>query len=83
MFRFLTPVLVTVAIFILSIVINNQDKLVNKVDTLQKEQVAYFNNHLSEHKDFCVVIEHRLSTIEAQLGIANNKIKQYHDNFGK
>ena len=67
MFRFITPVLVTMTIFILGMVLSNQGKLEDRFIDMQKETRTYFTNHLSEHKDFCIAIEHRLTKIESTI----------------
>jgi len=68
MFRFITPALISLVLFILGLIINNQAKLDEKILCIQKEQYAYFNNHLSNYKDFGIMVEHRLTKIEAILG---------------
>lgn len=80
-FRFITPVMVTIAIFFLGTVLKNQDSMGERIEAIAKEQSIYYNNHLSEHKDFCVTIEHRLTKIESRIGILNGD-KIYGEVFG-
>lgn len=67
MFRFITPLLVSIVLFFLGYVLNNQGKLDDKIMCLQREQYAYFTNHLSNYKDFSVMVESRLTAIEVVL----------------
>ena len=61
--RFITPVLVTIALFILGLI--RQDIGMLRQDlTLLK---THFENHLSYHREMEVLLEKRLSRIETLL----------------
>ena len=55
-FRFITPTLVSVAIFLLTILLGEV-----------KELKSHFTNHLSEHKQIEIFLEKRLTYIETIL----------------
>jgi hypothetical protein len=62
-FRFITPILVTIAIF----VINGVDKKVDKLD-------SHFTNHLQHHQELEVGYEKRLSCIESKQRMVVQKV---------
>lgn len=55
-FRFITPILVTIALFLLTLVINDV-----------KDIKCSFTNHLEHHRQLEVKLENRLSSIETFL----------------
>lgn len=55
-FRFITPILVTIAIFVLGLLMSDMQEL-----------KRHFSNHLGEHKHIEILLEKRLSRIEAIL----------------
>ena len=61
--RFITPVLVTIGIFIMTLIIGS----VNDVKVGVKELAGHFQNHLGEHKSIEVKLENRLASIETIL----------------
>lgn len=54
--RFITPILVTLILYILTLIRQDLDKL-----------KQHFENHLSEHKKTEVILERRLTRIETLL----------------
>ena len=54
--RFITPILVTITIYILT-----------GMKTDIKALEVYFTNHLSDHKSIELIIERRLTSIETKL----------------
>ena len=56
LFRFITPILVTIALFILSMI---------RTDIIKLE--SQFSNHLSHHQEWEKMCEHRFSVIETLL----------------
>ncbi len=66
-FRFITPILITVAIFLLNWIRTD----VKKIDTDLISLATHFTNHLSHHKDLEVDYEHRITIIESKTGVKN------------
>ena len=62
LFRFITPILVTIILFILGMIKQDLGQL--KIQ---------FDNHLSEHKKIEITLENRLSRIETKLEFIKNK----------
>ena len=60
-FRFITPILITVALFILGIIRQDLGEL-----------KAHFNNHLNEHKIIEIMLESRLTRIETLIKMQGN-----------
>ena len=59
-FRFITPILITIVLFILGMIRQDLGEL-----------KAQFNNHLSEHKRIEIMLEKRLTSLEVLI----NRIK--------
>lgn len=62
--RFITPILITIALFILGMIRSDL-----------KELEMHFTNHLSEHKQLEVNFEKRFSCLETQMDILINEHK--------
>jgi hypothetical protein len=60
--RFITPILITVALFILGMIRSDL-----------KELETHFTNHLSEHKILETTLENRLTKLETQIEILVSK----------
>ena len=63
--HYITPILVTVAIFMLTQIGGRMDKIELNIERL----AIHFTNHLSGHKDFEVMLGERLTRIETVLGL--------------
>lgn len=61
-FRFITPVLITIVLFILGMIKQDLGEL-----------KVHFINHLQEHKIIEITLEQRLSRIETKLEFIKNK----------
>ena len=55
-FRFITPVLITIALFILTMIRTDMGEL-----------KSHFTNHLSDHKTFEVKLENRMTCLETTI----------------
>ena len=67
LFRFITPILITIAIFILA----GMKEDIKEVKTDNKinfsEIQAKFDNHLTHHRNFEVILGERMATIETKI----------------
>jgi hypothetical protein len=63
-FRLITPVLITIALFILTMIRNDVGEL-----------KAHFTNHLSDHKTFEVKLENRMTCLETIMRIRTGNYK--------
>ena len=66
-FRFITPILITIAIFILSGMKDDikEVKSDNKINFAEIQ--AKFDNHLNHHRQFEVILGERMATIETKI----------------
>ena len=68
--HFLTPILVTITIFLLAQIGGRIDRIDTRIDRMDlKLDIVdlHFTNHLSNHKDLEVMLEKRLTCIETKL----------------
>lgn len=66
-FRYITPALIAIVIFILTTMRNDIRDVKSEQTILAKEVQVYFMNHLKHHADFEKAIENRLTAIETKI----------------
>ena len=65
--RYITPILITISLFILAGMKEDTKEVKREVKELALENRAYATNHLEHHRKFEVEISERISSMEATM----------------